>query len=326
MKMTRNRPVRVVLCALMAAGGVMAAAPSSAGAAGIVSQATAQAVNLNLLNGALKVAVSNPATKATNDGTQSNDEVRAQPAASLLGQEKLVTAGALSEVAEANQDGSSYGCAGIISPQGQVQVGDGGKSCEPGGNLPGGVTLDLGQTPGLTGLSTMLAPAGISDIKITFDAIVAHGYQNGTDPAMLGATLFDVEAHLGGLGVVGVRIDPTPNQDLLGAVLSAISPQLGAVGTAVSNLIRGVVSLTTNFQPGMLPNGSTSVSGLHIALLRGNLARADLAKVTVGPNAPSAPTDAFSFQTLPVIFGGLAALVALAYGVRFGVRRVRALA
>ena len=126
-----------------------------------------------------------------------------------------------------------------------------------------------------------------------------------------------------------------PNQDLLGAVLGAIAPKLGLLGTAVSNLIKGVVSLTTNYQPdssaasgivkakAAVP-GDPSVSGLHISLLNDAGAVADLAKVTVGPNAPAAPTDAFSFANLPIIFGGIAALIALGFGVRFGARRVRA--
>ena len=66
-----------------------------------------------------------------------------------------------------------------------------------------------------------------------------------------------------------------------------------------------------------------SVSGLHISLVNNSLAVADLAKVTVGPHAPTGDVDAFSFSNLPIIFGGIAALIALGYGLRFGVRRVR---
>ena len=338
MKMTRNRPVRVVLCAMVAIGGVLAVAPSSALAANTISQATAQAVNLNLLSGALTVAVSNPPTSATNDGTQSNAEVHAQPLVSLLSKQKLLQVGALSQTAEANKNGSSYGCAGIVSPEGQIQIGDAGKSCYPTHNGKGGITIDLGKLPGLDTLDGLLKPLGVPGIKITVDAITAHGYQKGTDPALLGATLVNVHAHLGNLANVVVRIDPKPNQDLLGAVLGALSPKLGLVGTAVSNLIKGVVSLTTNYQPETplqsnivkakakadAAGSDPSVSGLHISLLQDSLAVADLAKVTVGPNATTGEVDAFSFQNLPVIFGGIAMLIALGYGVRFGVRRVRA--
>lgn len=342
MKIMRSRPVRVVLCAMVATGGVMAVAPSPALAADTVSQATAQAVNLNLLSGALTVAVSNPPTSATNDGTGSNDEVHAQPLVSALNQQKLLQAGALAETAEANQDGSSYGCAGIVGPGGQVQVGDHGKTCTPTGNTTGGVTIDLGQLPGVSTLDTLLAPLGISTIKITIDAITAHGYEMGTDPAVLGATIANVHAHLGNIADVPVNIGSEPNQDLLAAVLGALSPKLGLVGKAVSDLLRGVVELKTNYQPegtggsamsafGVLaaPKAAgtdPSVSGLHISLLNNAGAEADLAKVTVGPNAPTGEVDAFSFQNLPLIFGGIAALIALGYGIRFGVRRVRAVA
>lgn len=335
MNLMRNRPVRVVLCAMVATGGVIAATPSPALAVDTVSQATAQAVNLNLLSGVLNVAVSNPPTSAANDGTQSNDEVRAQPLVSLLGREKLVEAGALAEVAEANQNGSSYGCASIVGPGGQVQVGDNGRSCTPTGNGRGGVTIDLGQLPGIGVVSGLLDTLGISSIKITVDAITAHGYEMGTDPADLGATLVGVKADLGALGTVDVPIDPAPNQDLLGAVLGAIGPKLGALGRQISDLLKGLVSLTTNYQPDSSPAsgivaakaagpGDLSVSGLHVSLLDTSGAVADLAMVTVGPNAPAAPTDAFSFANLPIIFGGIAALIALGFGVRFGARRVRA--
>jgi len=338
MKIMRSRPVRVVLCAMVATGGVMAVAPSPAIAAGTVSQATAQAVNLNLLQGALKVELSNPATSATNDGTQSNAEVHAQPIIEALSHQKLLEVGALAETAEANQNGSSYGCAGIVGRGGQIQIGDHGKTCTPIGAPNGGVTIDLGELPGADALSGLLHLLGVPTIKITVDALTAHGYQKGTDPAFLGATVANVHAHLGKIDIP-VRIGSAPNQDLLSAVLGALAPKLGIVGAQVSSLLKGLVELTTNYQPegtgaaamhafGALAAPAAagkdpSVSALHISLLNNALAKADLAKVTVGPNAPTGEVDAFSFSNLPIIFGGIAALIALGYGLRFGVRRVR---
>ena len=206
-----------------------------------------------------------------------------------------------------------------------------GKVCSATGNGKGGVTIDLGQLLGTGGLLDLVH----GDIKITVDAITAHAYQKGTDPAVLGATVANVYVQLGRLAKLPVHIGSAPNQDLLTAVLNTLSPQLGLLGTALSNLVRPLVSLTTNYQPEATmaahqikaaAAGGTdpSVSGLHISLLTGSLGSADLAKVTVGPNAPSAGTDAFSFAKAPIILGGLGLLVALAYGVRFGVRRVRA--
>jgi hypothetical protein len=347
MKIMRSRPVRVILCAMVATGGVMAVAPSPAIAANTVSQATAQAVNLNLLQGALKVALSNPATSASNDGTQSNAEVHAQPLIAALNHQKLLEVGALAETAEANQDGSSYGCAGIVGRGGQIQIGEHGKVCTPIGAPNGGVTIDLGALPGadplgglLSGLGGVLnGVLGVPTIKITLDALTAHGYEKGTDPAILGATVANVHVHLGKLDIP-VHIGSAPNQDLLSAVLGALSPSLKGLGAQVSKLLTGLVELTTNYQPegtgaaaahgikaAAAPKAAAgqdpTVSALHISLLNNSLAVADLAKVTVGPNAATGEVDAFSFSNLPIIFGGIAALIALGYGLRFGVRRVR---
>jgi len=184
-------------------------------AANTVSQATAQAVNLNLLQGALKVALSNPATSASNDGTQSNAQVHAQPIIDALSHQRLLEVGALAETAEANQDGSSYGCAGIVGRGGQIQIGEHGKTCTPIGAPNGGVTIDLGALPGadplgglLSGLNGVL---GVPTIKITVDALTAHGYEKGTDPAILGATVVNVHVHLGHLDIPGAhRLGPEP--------------------------------------------------------------------------------------------------------------------
>ena len=320
MKMTMARAGKLVLCQV-AAIGLVAVAAVPANAAVTVSQATAQAVNLNLLTGALTLQVSNPATKATNDGTQSNAQVNGSPILTLLSGQSFLAAGALKETVEANQDGSSYGCAGIVSPGGDIQVGDHGLTCTPTGPTGGGVTLDLGKIPGLGTLATL---AG-GDIKVTVDAITAHGQLTGNGPANLGANVANITAQLGGKTPVVVNIPSTPNQDLLGAVLTALSPQLGALGKAVSKLLHGLIDLTTNYQPAPEPNGAGvwSVSGLHVSLLNNALAEADLAKVTVGPNVATAPGAAFSFQELPLILGGLALLIALGFGVRTGVRRLQ---
>lgn len=307
---------------VLATTALVATSGSPASAAAPVSQASAQAVNLNLASGALTLALSNPPTTATNDGTQSNAVVNASPLISLLSGESFLEAGALKEAAEANQDGSSYACAGVASPGGDIQIGDNGQTCTATGSGTGGVTIDLGALPGLGGLVTT---AG-GDIKITVDALTAHGYVSGSGPATLDASVANIRVQLGSATPIPVTISADPNQDLLGAVLTALAPSLGALGTAVSNLIKGVVSLTTNYQPAPEPNasGTYSVSALHVALLGGGLATADLAHVTVGPNVPSAAVDAFSFQNLPIVLAGLLLVIGLGFAVRKAVRRVRA--
>lgn len=321
------------ISAMIAAAMTLAAAPASAD--GLVSQATAQGLNANVLN-ILQLGLSSTPTSATNDGTGSNDEVDAAPIVNLPITEKLLQVGAVKEAAEANQDGSSYACAGTASPDGLVQVGDPGKPCSFTNTGTGGVTLDLGELPGLGGLVT----AAGGDIKITIDAVTAHGADNGsTAPTLndLGGNVAGVTAQLGTGTVKVIQTVNDPNTDLLGEVLGGLFPGTGAgglslLGTAVSNLLKPVVSLTTNYQnvSGGAPvadgNGMYSVTGLHLALLGSSGGFVDLAKVTVGPNVPTAVGDAFSFQNLPIILGGIAVLILLGYGVRMGTRRVRGLA
>ena len=249
--------------------------------------------------------------------SQSNAQVDVSPIVSALSGESFLGAGALKESAEANQDGSSYGCAGVVSPGGDIQVGSAGQTCTVTGTGTGGVTLDLGALPGLGGLATL---AG-GDIKITIDAVTAHGQVSGTGPAVLDASVANVVVQLGTGTPISVhrarRQEPGPAR---GRPHRAERRSWACAGTAVSTLLNGVVSLTTNYQPAPEPSapGVYSVSGLHVALLGGGLAVADLAKVTVGPNTTPAAVDSFSFQDLPVILGALAILALLYLGIRTG--------
>lgn len=319
---------------VVASVATWSAAPASAG--GLVSQATAQGLKANVLN-ILQLGLSSIPTSATNDGHGSNAEVQAAPIVNLPITQKLLQVGAVKEAAEANQDGSSYACAGTASPSAQVQVGTPGTSCTVTDTGKGGVTLDLGELPGLGGLA---GTAG-GDIKIVIDAVTAHGYDSGsTAPTLndLSGNVAGVYAQLGNGVLVPIQTSNLPNFNLLGAVLGGLFPGalrggLSPLGTLVSALLKPVVSLTTNFQtlnrsgqPRADGNGTYSVTGLHVALLGGGGGFVDLAHVTVGPNVPTAATDAFSFQNLPIIIGGLAVLFLLAYGVRVGSRRVRGLA
>src|SRR4051794_427083 len=152
--MTSRSSKKLVALTVALGTALVVGTSGSASAADLVSQSSAQAVNLNLASGALTLALSNPATKATNDGTQSNDVVNASPLITLLTGQAFLEAGALKESAEANQDGSSYACAGVASPGGDIQIGDNGQTCSATGSGTGGVTIDLGALPGLGGLVT----------------------------------------------------------------------------------------------------------------------------------------------------------------------------
>ncbi|MDP9115793.1 MAG: hypothetical protein M3O28_00690 [Actinomycetota bacterium] len=324
MNIFKSRSSRVLLCGVIATGVLAAATPAFA--FGAVSNASAQGVNANIAN-IVNLAISPTPTTASNDGTQSNAEIDASPILNIPVTEKLVQVGAVKEAAEANQDGSSYGCAGTASPMAIIQVGVPGTGCTVTDTGKGGVTIDLGQLPGL---GTALLAAG-GDIKITADAVTAHGYQNGTNPAVLGANVSGLSVQLGtNTAVILQSPNQGKNTDLLGEVLGGLFPgatpgSLSPLGTAVDALIAPVIKLTTNYQPAPEPdaNGVSSVTGLHLELLGGGLGHVDLAKVTVGPNVPNAVGDAFSFQNLPLILGGIALLLVVGFGLRAGTRRVR---
>ena len=321
---------------LAVAATLTVAAAAPAYGAGLVSQATAQGVKADVAN-LLALALSSSPTSATNDGTGSNTEVDAAPAVSVLANQSFLQVGAVKEAAEANQDGSSYACAGTASPSAIIQAGAPGTSCSVTDTGTGGVTLDLGQLPGV---DAALAAAG-GDIKITFDAVTAHGYDSGSSAptlADLSGNVVGLSVQLGTGPVTVIQTSNAPNTDLLGEVLGGLFPGTGTgglsvLGTTVSGLLAPVVSLTTNYQtldgsgqPQADGSGIYSATGLHLQLLGGGLGSVDLAKVTVGPNVPSAPSDAFSFGQLPLILSGLALLVMFGVGVRRVFRQVRGLA
>lgn len=332
------------------------AGAADAAAATPVSQATATDLSLALGNGTPAVSIPTPPTSATNDGSQPDTPVTAQPAPdplSATGQDFL-TVGSLADVAEASSDGSSYACAGVIAPGGQLQVGPGGSSCSastPSGAT--GLTLDLGKVPGLA-----TALASVADVRVSFGAlssfatetasgqaagsatfgaaavtITLAGLPSGTSlPVTLPSLPVTLPTSLPGVSVPAVtvpgvsipgvpvtvptgipvsvpvsvptslpsggtsitipfQVSAAPNQDLLGAVIQAISGSsaLAPVASALSSGLSGAgVSLVTNFQR-RTSAGAFEVSALHLGLPGGGTG--DLAEVTVGPNqAPPAAT------------------------------------
>jgi len=295
-----------------ATGGVMAVAPSPAIAANTVSQATAQAVNLNLLQGALKVALSNPATSASNDGTQSNAQVHAQPIIDALSHQRLLEVVRLAETAEANQDGSSYGCAGIVGRGGQIRsvntARPAPRSVPPTAGSRSTSARCRGPTPLgglLSGLNGVARGAHHQDHG---DALTAHGTRRATDPAILGATVVNVHVHLGHLDIP-VHIGSAPNQDLAQRCAGCPLADPRRLGAQVSKLLTGLVELTTNYQPegtgAAAAHGikaaaakaaagqDPSVSALHISLAERLAGGGRPGQVTVGPNAATGEVDAF---------------------------------
>jgi hypothetical protein len=280
----------LVPCSLAVGPGVMGIAVSPASAAAFVSQAQAQGVNLNALNGTASLALSNPPTSATSDGT-SNDFEQNQPAVSGLSGVSWLTAGAVSEVAEADADGTSSACAGIVQPGAEVQLGTGRIACAATNTGSGGITIDLSQFSGLG--STI---AGIADVKVRFDAVTAYatedssGGHSGSAQLLNGVVTADLVNGLGNL-TLPLTIASGPNQSLLTAVDNALAgandPLLAPLTSAIANVPAAVADVETNYQV-MTPQGKFAVSALHISLLGGAGGVGDLAKVTVGPNTAPA--------------------------------------
>ncbi len=118
--------------------GVIAAAPALAAAP--ISQAGANAVNLSVAGNA------NGSGDATSkhDGTTETRTGQETPPLSVLGGQRLITAGVLAQQARAAADGTSAACAGLAGDGGSV-VDSGDSSClEPGDQLDARLgTLDL---------------------------------------------------------------------------------------------------------------------------------------------------------------------------------------
>lgn len=270
----RLRPARRWVATLsataLAAGSAVALAPAAAAVEPPVSQATAQAISLDLL-GAVDVELSNPATSVVNDGNDSNARETSNPTLGGLAGISLLAVGAAAEAAEANQDGSSYACAGVVSPAGGIQIGNSGSTCSASGSNSGGVTLDLGE---ISNVGTALN--GLATISLTADSIVAFAHSDGTTAAG-NATIAGLEAKvcllggsaldglLGGLaGLLGsltgstdgageigcatipVTVPAGVNQDLLPAVIDALDDDVllgsgGILGGALEGPLNGLL-------------------------------------------------------------------------------------
>ncbi len=294
---------RAGACALAAAtaGAVAISLPASAAAAtptqpqGSIAGSTAQGANVDLAG--VTAPASNPPTSASNDGSQSNAQQTGSPSSGLLSDATFLQAGALKEVAAANEHGFAYSCAGIVSPTGDLHVGEtpDGVQCTVTGNATGGFGLDLSQLAG--GLGSTLS--GIANVKLTADSITAHAYQDAHGPLVRGATISNLQLQVELLGgalpafTVPLSISSAdgtlePNENLLTAIVEGLTSEQESLGPitglllvpvidAVSDLLSNVVSLTANYQPA----GSGSVSALHAEMLNGT-GTMDLATAAVG--------------------------------------------
>ncbi len=270
--------------------------------------ATAQAANLALLNGSVTVAASATPTQATYAGTGSgsNSTASNQPAVSLLAGDTWLSAGLLSEYAEADTNASSYACAGVLS------VGDAlarhATGCTITGTGTGGFGLDISKLPGLgTALSS------IADVKVVADAATAFASEAPAAVPTGSASLLNAKVVVNLVGgllnlTVPLTVAITPNADLLSTITSTLGGINGAdkallapLVSALSSTIAPLVSLQTDYQSPASPTAGVlfAVSALHVALI-GTTAVADLGKVTVGPDLSTvAPTTTTTSTTVP---------------------------
>jgi hypothetical protein len=300
------------------------ASPAFAAGGAFTAEASAQALNIQLLNSAT-IALSNPPTTAKYDGSQSTNQTAANHfAVSALSGVPWLTVGSLGEYAEADTTGSSYACAGTVEPGGTIQVGTQKTDCTRTGNGAGGVTVDISQIPGLgTALSSL------ADLKVTLDGVTsfASAGPGGASPVASssiagGSATITIASTLP--ITVPVSIPSAPNSNLLTTVINALSgannPLLSGVVDALSNSIKPLLTLESNYQT--TTNGVITVSAIHLQV-GDPVAAADISTVTAGPNAQAAQTPVFPVRGLPFAFGGAgiaAALIAPWY-----VRRRRAL-
>lgn len=282
-------------------------------AAADTSQATAQAVRLNVLGESI---VNSGTVRASNDGV--NGEMidgNNTPGLELLGDQELLAAGALAQDARADDDGTSAACAGAVGPGGVIAIGDDRDCTETIGTTDGVVLdlsdLDLGDN--LLDLGNILDGLDLIDLgldgllgggddlldlgTLVADAVYAECTADSDGTTTGDATL--VNASLGGLlGDDILPSDPGPNLevdlDLAGAV------NLG-----------DLITLTLNEQ--VTSGGQITVTALRLIVLGavGDDPLLDLriGRVTCGANAQAPPIPAIPAEGLPIAAAGFGVAV-----------------
>ncbi|HWG74732.1 MAG TPA: hypothetical protein VG184_11835 [Acidimicrobiales bacterium] len=262
----------------------------------ISSTASSQAVNLALLNGSVPVVETSP-TSATNNGTPPNTVNQGPQPISLLSGDTFLTAGALSEYAEADTNGTSYACAGVLQASGVVTLGTTSPPTSCNDSLTGGsgLTLDISQLPGLGSLLSSVA-----DVKLNASAAMAFATENGTGVASGNATFANATVAVCVVPLAGICTAPitvslnvpsAANQDLLATIIAALTaannPLLTTTINTLTNTIAPLLILDSNYQ---VAGCAFSDSAIHIGLVNNLLATADIAKASAGCNSTTTTT------------------------------------
>lgn len=274
---------------MTATGAATVLAATTAMAAPYATQASATALHLSVVDPV--VVVDTGTETAQNDGSQESVTASQEPLISLLSGQDVLTAGALGEVAVANNDGTSNACAGVTGEGGTVEVGD-PENCVSPGTAP--VVLNLADV------------LGVISARIEADAITATcvGSAEGatTGDAQLVNARLVVEQPLLADTVVALDTEVAPNTDLLGLV----SPGIAA-------LLSPLVNVTLNQQVALDPEetgdgyyGGLSVTAIDVDAIGDALADVGLANVTCGPSADLAIVPAVPLAGIPIALGTLA--------------------
>ena len=301
-----RRWVRSLLAGIGAAGIVLGGVlVGTAGAASIVAQAQAQAVNVTVANGGAVIAASNPPTAASSNGTSSNVSQNS-PAVSVPASESWLDVGSLSELAAAYATGTSYACAGIAQPGGALQVGTGG-NCYISGGSGNGVSLDLSALPDVGAALSDVASVSIRLDAVTAFAEATPGGSIGSVNLANGEVVVTLAGDLQSIDIP-LNLSTAPDESLLSEVVASLNaqpnPSLQSLASTLAATVAPAVQIITNYQ---VPNGTgLRVTGVHLAALGDasasvGFSTADLATVWVGPNASGGTSGGTATNGPPAI-------------------------
>ncbi len=247
----------------LAAAGLALLATGPAFAAGIVSQAGANAAELSVAGNTNGTGV----VTATNDGKQETRSGETAPQIGLLKNQRLLDAGVAAQEATAGRTGTSAACAGLAGPGGSIaQIGD--TAClTPGDQVGLSLTnLDLSQTL-VVDPQSALAPlaeanAPLQTVLGSITKPLADAVRDTPlGPTGLGGTLRAVDASCtarrtvasGGAHLVDTRLtmnvagqevvladlpaNPPPNTEVPVHLEKATGAVLGAVQTQLETML-----------------------------------------------------------------------------------------
>jgi hypothetical protein len=304
-----RRPVAALAITALAAGSgaIMTVGTASAGPSPTLSQATAQALDLNLAGLSNTSLGIDPGIQAVNNGSQL--KVAPTPTGLNLGGVtgplglQGLTLGLLSEAAQATNDGKSSSSSGLVA-----QPGD-----------PNGLSLDLDDLlttagSGVLTLGGILGPSGLPgvggvlagltgdlsntvDLQVELNAVSASASENGTATPSLSSSITGGNIALTLLGTT-VNVPLTINSATVGTnlvpeVVSAILGDSGIVTPLANQLSTTLTSLASSLPIPL----STILNGLLTGLL-GTVA--DVGSVVISPLLTSL-TNTLSTTLAPAV-------------------------